>query len=85
MQTLVHKFVEPTKWLNVIFLRRDSLNPNSACKSLEIKDRRKSLKNKRGTKFCAQICCLKGSLSPTKVSLMKIIRQSVMWKERTSF
>ena len=38
MKTLLHKIFEATKWLNVIFLRRDSLNPNSACKSVEIKE-----------------------------------------------
>ena len=38
MQTLIHKFSYATKWLNVIFLRRNSLNPCSGYKSLEIKE-----------------------------------------------
>ena len=38
MKTLIKKFFYTTKWLNVIFLRRNSLNPNSGSKSLEIKE-----------------------------------------------
>ena len=36
MQSLGHKFFEESKRLNVIFLRRNSLNRSSAYKSLEI-------------------------------------------------
>ena len=43
MPTLIPKLFSATKWLNEVFLRRNSLNPNSASKSLEIQDKQETV------------------------------------------
>ena len=64
-------------------MRRSFLSPNGASKSLEIKEKRERVSKTNEGLIFVNKCCLQGNLSPTKVSLMKIIRESFMWKEQT--